>query len=42
MNNSISKIPKIGVISVTDAPREQGLVEEREQYMLAKNQNWTI
>ncbi len=27
------KMPKIGVISVTDAPREQGLVEEREQYI---------
>lgn len=33
LKNSISKMPKIGVISVTDAPREQGLVEEREQYI---------
>ena len=31
--NSISRIPEIGVISVTDAQREQGLVEEREQYI---------
>ena len=33
MKKILSKKPKIGVISVTDAPREQGLVEEREQYI---------
>jgi len=33
MKAYISKKPKIGVISVTDAPREQGLVDEREQYI---------
>jgi L-fucose/D-arabinose isomerase len=33
MKNILSKKPKIGVISVTDAPRDQGLVEERERYI---------
>ncbi len=33
MKKNISSIPKIGVISVTDAPREQGLVREREEYI---------
>ncbi len=33
MKNNISSTPKIGVISVTDAPREQGLVQEREEYI---------
>jgi L-fucose/D-arabinose isomerase len=33
MKAYISKKPKVGVISVTDAPREQGLVDEREQYI---------
>ena len=33
MKNILSKKPKIGVMSVTDAPREQGFVEEREQYI---------
>lgn len=32
MNNLPNK-PKIGVISVTDVPREQGLVNEREKYI---------
>lgn len=33
MKNNLTGIPKVGVISVTDAPREQGLVDEREQYI---------
>jgi L-fucose isomerase-like protein len=33
MKNNLALIPKVGVISVTDVPREQGLVDEREQYI---------
>lgn len=33
MKNNISSVPKIGMISVSDAPREQGLVQEREEYI---------
>ncbi|MCL5070208.1 MAG: hypothetical protein M1308_04840 [Actinobacteria bacterium] len=40
MKNSLSLLPKIGVISVTDVPREQGLVGEREQYINKAHQDF--
>src|SRR4030067_3053279 len=39
MKSSLSFIPKVGVISVTDVPREQGLVGEREQYINKAHQD---
>ena len=39
MKNGLSLLPKVGVISVTDVPREQGLVSEREQYINKAHQD---